>query len=166
MIEEQGGWFVKNVRDARWHANAVFGRACTFEEEGERFPETGLHLFVLQPDRPACYYHRENAQEDFVVLEGRVRAIVNDEERMLEPWDLLHCPAGVTHVLIGAGEGPSAVLAIGHRRPDHTLAYPVNDRAGRYDASTAKATDDPRVAYADVPPREIVRDAVWPLERS
>lgn len=166
MIEQKDGWFVKNVRDARWMGNPVFGRAGSFEAPDARFADIGVHVFVLEPGRPACYYHRENAQEGFLVLEGEIRLLVNGEERMLGPWDYFHCPAGVTHVLIGAGDGPSAFLAIGSRRPDHALAYPVDALAKHYGASTSTDTDDPRVAYADVPPREDVARPPWPPEAS
>ena len=39
-------------------------------------------------------YHRENDQEDFLVLAGEALAIVEGQERQLRRWDLVHCPAG------------------------------------------------------------------------
>ena len=42
MIVEQGGWFVVNVRDARWVASPDFGQRCLFEGKN-RFPETGVY---------------------------------------------------------------------------------------------------------------------------
>jgi glyoxylate utilization-related uncharacterized protein len=41
-------------------------------------------------------YHRENDQEDFLVLAGESLAVVEGEERRLRQWDFLHCPPGRT----------------------------------------------------------------------
>jgi uncharacterized cupin superfamily protein len=104
-------------------------------------------------------------QEDFLVLHGECIVILDGEERPLKQWDFVHCPAGVEHVFVGAGDGPCAVLMIGSRRKDEAH-YPVNDVAAKYDASVAKATDDPAEAYA-----EWRQDALseitnpWPLGR-
>ena len=81
MLEQRGGWFVTNVKDARWYGNAAFGKTCSFEDPEQPFPQTGVRLYVLEPDQPNCRYHRESAQEDFLVLSGRCRLLVNGEER-------------------------------------------------------------------------------------
>ena len=39
----------------------------------------------------------------------RVCAVVEGEELPLGAWDFLHCPPGVGHAILGAGEGPSVV---------------------------------------------------------
>lgn len=54
-------------------------------------------------------------QEDFLVLAGEALAIVEGEEHPLRRWDFVHCPPGTSHVIIGAGEGPCLVLAVGAR---------------------------------------------------
>ena len=107
MIEQQDGWFVVNVEDARWTQRA----------------------------------------------------------RALRAWDFLHCPPGVSHVLIGAGDGPCAVLAIGHRKgeAEHELFYPHDPRAREYGAEAPEPTPDPRVAYSDVEPRVECDPSTWPL---
>lgn len=165
MIEERGGWFVRNVRDARWFRKPTFGRYAIFEEEDARFPETGVHVAVLEPGRPACLYHRENAQEDFLVLSGCCLLLVNGERRELGQWDFVHCPAGVTHVFVGAGDGPCAILMIGHRPPreQHELWYPKSERAAALDAETPVETSDPGVAYAERGPAEPDDPPDWPL---
>ncbi len=147
MLEEQDGWFVVNVAKAQWRQSSDFGRRCSFEIEG-RFPEMGVNLAVLEPGKPACRYHRENAQEDFLVLSGECILIVNDEEKHLRAWDFVHCPPGATHVFVGAGEGPCVVLMIGRRPEDHQLFYPESEVARRHGAETAEPSPDPRVAYA------------------
>ena len=37
------------------------------------------------------------------------------EERPLRQWDLLHCPAGTKHTIVGAYDAPCVVLAVGAR---------------------------------------------------
>ena len=162
MIEQGGGWFVVNVRDARWVGSEAFGRRCIFEGQG-RFPHTGVRLAVLEPGKPACRYHRENAQEDFLVLSGECSLLVNDEERRLRAWDYFHCPPGVSHVLRGGDSGPCLVVMIGHRPPDHRVFYPASDAARRWNAESPEPTPDRNVAYSDVPPwTEIAPPGTFP----
>ncbi len=116
--------------------------------EDRAWPETGVNVQIMQPGQPNCRYHREPVQEDFLVLHGECIAILDGEEHALRQWDFCHCPAGVSHVFVGAGTGPCAVLMIGSRRVDEAF-YPVNDVAARYDASSATDTNEPAVAYAD-----------------
>jgi uncharacterized cupin superfamily protein len=97
------------------------------------------------------------------VLHGECIVILQGEEKRMRQWDYLHCPPGVEHIFVGAGEGPCAVLMIGSRRKPE-VHYPVNDLAARYDASVTSATDDPAEAYADwrkEPWRAIA--SPWPL---
>lgn len=162
MLEETSGWFVVNVKDAQWRKNAAFGMGCQFQLEG-RFPQTGINIAVLEPGKPACRYHRENAQEDFLVLSGECLVLVNGEERHLSAWDFVHCPAGVTHVFVGAGTGPCAVLMIGHRPDVEELFYPESELARRFGAETPEPTPDPKVAYSDVPPTEECEPPAWPV---
>ena len=69
------GWFVVNVRDTAWLTHEAFGSGCVFESrEGAAFPELGINIGVLQPGQPACLYHEEGAQEDFLVLAGDAAA--------------------------------------------------------------------------------------------
>ena len=74
----------------------------------------------------------------------------------MEAWDLLHCPPNTTHVIIGAGAGPSVVVSVGSRQFANTPewgGYPVNELAAKHGASTREETNDPNVAYADVTPQ-------------
>jgi uncharacterized cupin superfamily protein len=96
-------------------------------------------------------YHQERDQEDFLVLFGDALAIVEGEERPLRQWDFLHCPAGTNHVIIGAGEGPCVVLAVGAR--EHATGrdwgpYTVDEAAIRHGAGVEQETTDPNEAYA------------------
>jgi uncharacterized cupin superfamily protein len=150
--EEQGrvpagdGWFVLNARDAPWLENEM-GGYCAFEGK-PRFPQLGINLNVLPPGMPMAMYHRENEQEDFLVLAGEAVLIVEDEERPLRQWDFVHCPPGTAHVIVGAGNGPCVVLAVGARTGGKGLVYPESQAAQRHGAGAEKETSDPGEAYA------------------
>ena len=76
-----------------------------------------------------------------------------------------HCPAGVSHVFVGAGDGPCAILMIGHRPEKHDLFYPESELARKYGAESPESTPAPRVAYADVErPTPMDRSPEWPLK--
>jgi uncharacterized cupin superfamily protein len=142
------GWFVVNVRDTAWVSSDVFGSGCVFESQAAWFPQVGINVSVLEPGKPNCLYHSELQQEAFLVLSGECTLLVEGEERLLQPWDFFHCPAGTEHVFVGAGDGPSVVLMIGARTVDEQLLYPVSELAGRYGASAETETPDPGQAYA------------------
>ena len=142
------GWFVLNARDARWMEGA-FGAYTRFEGEA-RFPQIGINIGVLEPGQPACYYHGENEQEDFLVLSGECLLLIEGAERRLRAWDFVHCPAWTRHVFVGAGDGPCAILAIGARSTDEVI-YPVSELALRHRAGVQTETRDPREAYSDLP---------------
>jgi uncharacterized cupin superfamily protein len=143
------GWFVLNARDAAWR-DGHFGAYTRFEGEAARFPEIGVNIGVLAPGQPACHYHGEDAQEDFLVLSGECLLLIEGEERRLRAWDFVHCPAWTEHVLVGAGDGPCTVLAIGSRARD-AVVYPVSELALRHGAGVERETRDPEEAYAAIP---------------
>ena len=147
LVPADDGWFVVNARAARW-GSGDFGRLCRFEGEEVGFPQVGINLKILLPGQPLCLYHRENAQEDFLVLDGECLLLVEGEERPLRRWDFVHCPAGVDHVFIGAGEGPSILLAVGARVEPEEIVYPVDPVARKHGAGVEVETPDPDVAYA------------------
>ena len=137
-----------NVADAPAFAHPRRSTSIELEPEGAGWPDTGVNIQVLKPGQPNCKYHSEPVQEDFLVLHGECIAIVDGEEITLRQWDFLHCPAGVEHVFVGAGDGPCAVLMIGSRREDKAH-YPVNEVAAKYGASVDEATDVVAEAYAE-----------------
>ena len=143
-------WFVLNARDAEW-VDCALGKYCGFEAKDDRFEQLGVNLNLLQPGEPMTMYHRENAQEDFLVLDGECLLIVEGEERRLRRWDLFHCPPGVAHAIVGAGDGPSLVLAVGARRGENDgLVYPADPVARKHGAGVAAETTSPKEAYAGV----------------
>jgi uncharacterized cupin superfamily protein len=140
-------WFVVNARDAEWMDGSM-GKYCAFEVEGERFRQMGFNLNVLAPGEPMAMYHREDGQEAFLVLDGECTLIVEGEERPLRRWDFFHCPPGVAHVIVGAGDRPSLVLAVGNRMHGRSVFYPADITAQKYGAAPAADTADPKEAYA------------------
>ena len=151
LLPVSEGWFVLNAKDARW-IDGQLGKYTGFEGKDVRFPQLGINLNVLQPGEPMTMYHRENAQEDFLVLAGECLLVVDSEERPLKQWDLFHCPAGVNHAIVGAGDGPSLVLAVGARtgEEEEGLVYPADPVAQKHHAAVQSETSDPDEAYADV----------------
>jgi uncharacterized cupin superfamily protein len=143
------GWFVLNLREAAWKRKPEPGTWCAFEPDDAEFEQFGVNVHVVQPGQASARYHAESVQEDFLVLAGECVAIVEGVERPMRQWDFLHCPAGTNHVLVGAGDGPCAILMIGARSPDATVHYPVSELAARYGASAPHDTDSPKEAYAD-----------------
>lgn len=148
LVPDGEGWFVMNVADSQAFKTDRLGDAATFENRsGAPFPEFGINVHVLQPGQPNAMYHRENAQEAFLVLSGECVAIVEEEERRLGKGDFLYTPAGTAHVLVGAGDGPCAIVMVGTRKDPEELLYPVSEAAGRYGASVPEETSDERTAY-------------------
>jgi uncharacterized cupin superfamily protein len=154
LVPTGTGWFVLNAREAPWWARPGRGFYCEFEGlEGDEpdFSQLGINLQLIGPGEPMTMYHWEADQEDFLVLRGEALLIVEGEERPLRRWDLVHCPAGTNHAIVGAGSGPCLVLAIGARehqgRPGWG-AYTVDEAALRHGAGVEQETTDPKQAYA------------------
>jgi uncharacterized cupin superfamily protein len=109
-------------------------------------------------------YHRENRQEGFLVLSGECVLIVEGEERPLETWDFFHCPAGTAHVIVGAGDGPAVVLAVGARGSRKGIVYEVDAVALERGAGVEQETTKFAEAYAQfpAPTRTVYRDGWLP----
>jgi oxalate decarboxylase/phosphoglucose isomerase-like protein (cupin superfamily) len=115
-------------------------------------------------------YHWEADQEDFLVLSGEALLIIEGEERPLRRWDFVHCPAETKHVIVGAGDTPCTVLAVGAREHQTTRAadgtlqwaadwggYTVDEAALRHGAGVEEETTDEEQAYARFPKSEPTR---------
>jgi uncharacterized cupin superfamily protein len=107
-------------------------------------------------------YHRESDQEGFLVIAGECLAIVEGQERRMRAWDYLHCPPETTHITLGAGDGPCAILMVGTRSPDDRTHYPADPVAAKHGAAVSSPTDDPAEAYAGRPPSAPARSP-WPF---
>jgi uncharacterized cupin superfamily protein len=156
LVPKGGGWFVLNMRDAEWRHVEGRGAVCVVADdfEGERkFEQLGVNPLVLEPGEPAAIYHWEEDQEGFLVVSGEAVLIIEGQERQLHAWDFVHCPPNTKHVIVGAGNGPCLVIAVGARERD-TLGFTVDDVAKRHGASVEEDTTDGGVAYASVARRE------------
>jgi uncharacterized cupin superfamily protein len=159
LVPAGAGWFVLNAREARWRHREGRGHSLPFtgstDEECESwFSQLGVNLFVLDPGKPIGMYHWEADQEGFLILSGQALLLIEGEERPLRQWDYVHCPPRTEHMIVGAGDGPCAVLAIGSREHMTTPewgGYPVNDLALRHGAGVEEETSDPTIAYARFP---------------
>jgi uncharacterized cupin superfamily protein len=162
LVADVDGWFVVNARDARWRDFPAFGKTCDFE--GKRaFRQLGININILEPGQSLGLYHREKAQEDFLILAGTCVLIVEDEERELKAWDFVHCPPGTNHMIVAAGDGPTIVLAVGARgRGRSGIVYPVSETAANHSVSAKKETADPKAAYDDFPgPSRVAYQEGW-----
>jgi uncharacterized cupin superfamily protein len=140
---------IRNLTEIRWGKLPGLGIG-TRPEQDELWEQIGLTVRVLAPGETLAMYHRENDQEDFLVLRGEGTLLVEGEERPLRQWDFFHCPPGVAHAILG---GPLVVLAVGARGHEIKAgtgwgSYPVDELAIRHDVGVEEETDDPDVAYA------------------
>ena len=156
------GWFVLNARETRWNHRPGRGHSLNFtgstDFEAETwFRQLGVNLFVLGPGEPIGMYHWETEAEGFLVLSGEALLIIEGEERPLRQWDFVHCPPETRHMIVGAGDGSCAVLAMSSREfqaGGPWGAYTVDEAALRHEAGVAEETQDAEVAYARFPPPE------------
>lgn len=106
-------------------------------------------------------YHWEADQEDFLVVSGEGLLIIEGEERALRAWDFVHCPPDAKHVIVGAGEGPCVVVAVGARDKSvdnpHWGGYTVDEAALRHGAGVEEETNEPEQAYAGLTRRQPTR---------
>ena len=150
LVADVEGWFVLNARDSRWRDYGPLGAVCDFE--GKRpFKQLGINLDILLPGEPMSMYHRENHQEDFLVLAGECLLVVEGEERPLRAWDFVHCPGGTAHVILGAGDGPAVLLAVGARGGRKGIIYLADETAVAHGAGVETETTKSAEAYAHLP---------------
>jgi mannose-6-phosphate isomerase-like protein (cupin superfamily) len=158
LVAASPGWFVMNAHDARWFAapgrHSLPLTGCDEYEAETFFPMLGMALRVLDPGTPIGAYHWETEAEDFLVLAGTPLLVIEGQERMLRQWDFVHCPPGANHLFVGAGDGPSVILAASSRQfqKDGPWGYYTADPvAAKYGGSPPETTQDGSVAYRDFP---------------
>ena len=91
QVPQGDGWYVINAQDAVWRTNEKFGDICTFEGN-RRFEQYGMNVHVIHPGQPNCHYHGEDDQEDFLVIKGQCKLLIEGQERGLREGDFVHCP--------------------------------------------------------------------------
>jgi uncharacterized cupin superfamily protein len=157
LVPKGKGWFVLNARGAPWWYREGRGAYCEFEGlEGDApdFSQLGINIQVIGPGEPMGMYHWEDDQEDFLLLSGEALLIIEGEERPLRAWDFVHCPARTQHTIVGAGDAPCVVVAVGARTLStgpNWGAYTVDEAALRHGAGVEEETTDPDEAYARFP---------------
>jgi mannose-6-phosphate isomerase-like protein (cupin superfamily) len=161
LVADVDGWFVVNARESRWRDSGPFGLYCDFE--GKRpFRQLGINISVLEPGQSLGFYHRENGQEGFLIVSGSCVLIVEDEERPLEAWDFVHCPPKTPHMIVGAGDGPSVVVAVGARGlPRKGIVYLLSETAKKHGVSVDKETTKSAEAYSGLPRSNRVAYGGW-----
>ena len=153
LVPAGDGWYVLNARASRWYY--VEGRGAFCDLEGDQnFTQLGINVQVFVPGEAMAMYHWEADQEDFLVVHGEALLIVEGEERSLRQWDFVHCPPRTKHTIVGAGNGPCVVIAVGARidsvdNPDWG-GYTVDEVALRHEAGVEQETSVPEEAYAAV----------------
>ena len=57
----------------------------------------------------------------------------------------------MAHAIVGAGDGPSLILAVGARtgHEEDDLVYPADPVAQKHGAAVAEETSDPKSAYVN-----------------
>ena len=155
IVPGVAGWFVVNAREARWRERPGRGFSLPLsgwsDEECETyFTQLGVNLVVLGPGEPMSSYHWETDSEAFLVISGEPLLIIEGQERPLKQWDYFHCPPQTNHVIVGAGNGPSVVLAMSSRQYMATPewgGYTADETPARHNASVERDTTDPGDAY-------------------
>ena len=165
LVPAGEGWFVLNAKETVW-GDSPLGVFCDWEGEGRIFPQLGINVSVLNRGQSLGRYHLEPGhQEDFLVLSGTCLAIIDDVERELVAWDLLHCPPGVPHMIVGAGDDPAVVISVGTRGDgsgvERGVTYPFSEVAHRYGVSVGREVTDPALAYADVAETKPIAYGGW-----
>ena len=172
LVPVSPGWFVVNTGEAAWIRNDAFGFRCKFDSdtrvlaeradlEPQPFAEIGYTLAVLEPGKPTGMYHAESAQEDFLVLAGECTLLIEEEERQLRAWDVVHCPAGTRHIFVGGEGEPCVILMIGARFEGKTLFYPRSEIARAHGAGVETETSKPPEAYAPFASWRLGRPDAW-----
>ena len=88
-------------------------------------PAQGFTLSImLVPPGEGNAAHTHEVEEVFFVLEGSLTVFLDDEDGrrvsdVLEPWELICCPAGVIHGYVNRSDKPVYLqVVLGRGRPD------------------------------------------------
>ena len=97
-------------------------RARLNPETGERFltlrrelgvTAFGLNQIVLQPGRRGRIHTHERQEEVFLVLEGNLTLIVEQQDHELGPGDLIRVAPALRRQLVNRGPGRVVLVALG-----------------------------------------------------
>lgn len=93
-------------------------------------------------------YHHEAGEEDFLVLAGTPLLLVEEVERPLRRWDLVHCPPRTPHTIVNPSGEPTIIFALGARIERGSARYPRSELAGRHGVQGYGPTAE--LAYGDL----------------
>ena len=92
---------------------------CVANEEKAGY--CGKFLFVL--DGQTCPYHHHNVKhETFCVVKGKLKMVVNGEERIMQQGDTLAMPTGTKHAFTGLGNALLLEVSMPSSRNDNFFA--------------------------------------------
>lgn len=162
LVPKEPGWFVMDVRKARWFDKPGQGwsvplTGCDEYEAESFFPMLGMSIRVVSAGEPTGTYHWETEAEDFLVLSGEGVLIIEGEERPLKQWDFVHCPPETKHGFAGTRDRPMVLLCASSRQfqKDGPWGYYCKDEtAAKYNASSPEDTQDGRLADARFAPQK------------
>jgi quercetin dioxygenase-like cupin family protein len=106
---------VVGLGETPWETDRLRSRTRPGGEGAAHFEQIGVALYRLPPGGAMSMYHHEAGQEDFLVLAGRPLLLVEEAERRLAPWDLVHCPPRTPHTIVNRAEEPALIFAVGAR---------------------------------------------------
>jgi uncharacterized cupin superfamily protein len=145
---------VVNAREASWEHDRLRSRIRFGGEGKAHFDEVGVAMYWLESGQAMSLYHHEAGQEDFLVLRGEPLLIVEEVERGLRLWDLVHCPPRTPHAIVNPSAEPALIFALGARRERGSARYPHSAAARARGVERAGNSDRADAAYADLaPPR-------------
>ena len=69
--------------------------------------------------------------------------VIEDHERHLRAWEVVHCPPMTAHAFVAKGGGPCVIVATGDRRDDLERVSGRSEVALRYDPGHEAETTGP-----------------------
>lgn len=109
--------------------------------------ELGASVHLLDPGSTGFFLHLHYGMDElFVVLDGRPTLRTGDEERQLEPGEVVVCPRGRDglHTFANRSDAPVRILAISTAATPEVVLYPELGKFG-------VATRDPFFPPGDDP---------------
>ncbi len=70
-----------------------------------------LREFRMEPGGAGERHRHERMEHVFIIIEGHVMVVCDDERYNLEPGDVIYIPPGVEHYFSNTGRSPVYILA-------------------------------------------------------
>jgi uncharacterized cupin superfamily protein len=131
-VPTEAGWFVVGLRDTPWETDRLRSQTSPGGEGAAHLDQIGLALYRPEPGGAMSTYHHEAGQEDFLVPAGRPMLLVEEVERPLARWDLVHCPPRTPHTIVNRAEEVALIFAVGARIERGSARHPRSELARRH----------------------------------